>query len=454
MTPDVPALRSHSHRLSSQFARVLAPEDTAGPGPLVGIELEYRVVRDGVPINFRGIIHGLGLGQPHLDPGDLNAYRLASGAVLTADGAEAELAFPPLDAGPGFASEAARRACAGRNHIEALLPHQEIDGYSTHISVELPEAVTDKVARLYTQTFAPALMLLLDGRTSPGLLVRPRPGRLELGGEFAEGTHLMAAVAFAVGSAWAAGVAVAGRRRLPIAQLDGRLLPDDHRYGWFVGRSAFGLDLYAGGRSAVLRLISGGTITAQQHLERCWEVARSALAPCVSQADLEATDSVVAGSLTLPSEGLFERPSLQVTPGEPPPSPFGEATKVRTRPGFQVAPVMLTWDTSVFVAIGESSERRAIINVPRDHLKQYLRRFDAGELDEVLVGYLATKPGGRTLHRRSQTLRPGIYDRLGPRSQLLARERPPMRRGSRPRLARAAVTRLAAVLGTIGAAVR
>lgn len=444
---------SKGGELSRGFERTLASKARLDP-PLVGVEHEYSVTRDDEPIDFRSLVHGLGLGQRGLDPGDPNAYRLVSGAVLTADGAEAELAFPPVLTAPKFSTDLEWRISAGRAELSNLLPEERLAGYSTQISVEISGAPIDKVASVYAQTFAPALMLLLDRRTSPGLLVRPRSRRLELGGEFAEGTQLTAAVAFAVGSAWAAGVAVAGRRRLPIAQLDGRLLPDDHRYGWFVGRSAFGLDLYAGGRSAVLRLISGGTITAQQHLERCWEVARSALAPFVSQADLEATDSVVAGSLTLPSEGLLERPSLQVTPGEPPPSPFGEATKVRTRPGFQVAPVMLTWDTSVFVAIGESSERRAIINVPRDHLKQYLRRFDAGELDEVLVGYLATKPGGRTLHRRSQTLRPGIYDRLGPRSQLLARERPPMRRGGRPRLARAAATRLAAVLGTIGAAVR
>ena len=41
-----------------------------------------------------------------------------------------------------------------------------------------------RYARLYTETFAAALMLLMNRDDSPGLLVRPRPGRAELCGEF------------------------------------------------------------------------------------------------------------------------------------------------------------------------------------------------------------------------------------------------------------------------------
>jgi hypothetical protein len=69
-----------------------------GPG-WGGLEHEFRVLDGPRPVDFRRVIHGLGLGQPNLDPADPNAYRLPSGSAVTCDGAEAEIAL------------AARRIC-------------------------------------------------------------------------------------------------------------------------------------------------------------------------------------------------------------------------------------------------------------------------------------------------------------------------------------------------------
>ena len=90
-------------------------------------------------------------------------------------------------------------------------------------------------------------MLLIDRRDSPGLLVRPRPGQLELGGEYVSGARLRAAAAFAAESTRAA-----VQRRTPPC-LDVVLDAAVERYGWFVDRNAFGIDLYRDGRATVLR---------------------------------------------------------------------------------------------------------------------------------------------------------------------------------------------------------
>src|SRR5262245_66693353 len=85
-------------------------------------------------------------------------------------------------------------------------------------------------------------------------------------------------------------------------RLDIRLAPAVHRYGWYVDREAFGTDLHAAGRRALLPRASGGTICAQSHLELAWAAARQALADDAAASDLEAAEAMVAGSLPLPAE--------------------------------------------------------------------------------------------------------------------------------------------------------
>jgi hypothetical protein len=113
------------------------------------------------------------LGQSNLDPGDPNSYRLLSGAALTADETEAEIALPPMPSVGGVTERMVAEAKGARTELEALLdPSLSVSGYSTHLSVEVPPRIADEVARIYIRTFAPAIMLLLDQPSSPGLLVR------------------------------------------------------------------------------------------------------------------------------------------------------------------------------------------------------------------------------------------------------------------------------------------
>ena len=182
---------------------------------------------------------------------------------------------------------------------------------SAHFSAAMPARLNDPVCRLYAQTFAADLMLLMDRADSPGLLVRPRPGRTELCGDFVGGQPLPAAAAFVAGTTRACAAAVrrrSARGQLP-PRLDVRLARAVHRYGWYVDRSAFGTDLHAASRGALLPRASGGTISAQSHLELAWAAARQALADDAAAPDMQAAEAMVTGSLPRPSARPSARPS-------------------------------------------------------------------------------------------------------------------------------------------------
>jgi hypothetical protein len=180
------------------------------------------------------------------------------------------------------------------------VPRLRLEGYSSHISVSFAARDDRRASRRYAETFAPALMLLMDRATSPGLLVRPRPGRLELCGEHVSDSAARAAVAFAVGSVRA--LTRASRGALAALRVRADLVPAVERYGIYVDRRAFGPDLYDQGRGARLETHAGIPRLAQQQLELAWALARESLASDVGACDLEMADRMVHGELALPSE--------------------------------------------------------------------------------------------------------------------------------------------------------
>ena len=431
----VVAVLSRSDRRLSKALRLHIPSDVPpGPGGLLGLELEFSVrsVRGG-QVHFGSLIHGLALDGTALDPGDPNAYRCSWGGVITSDGAEAEIATPPVWARPGFTARLQAWAQTGEAELRRAAPRGiELDGYSAHFSAAMPARLNDRVCRLYAETFAADLMLLMNRADSPGLLVRPRPGRTELCGEFIENEPLAAAAAFVAGSTRACAAAVrrrSARTALP-PRLDVRLARAVHRYGWYVDRRAFGTDLHAASRRALLRRASGGTISAQTHLELAWAAARQALADDAAASDLQAAEAMVTGSLPLPAEhgqpdgapggqrgGDIRFPlDGTVVPDTPRPC-------VHVRPGFVLRPVAATWDFTVFAASGPA--RRAYACIPRDSLPGFAAALEEGALDDAIAAYLALSTRRRMLSAPQQTTRPGLYDRMGAPAELLAPERDP-----------------------------
>ena len=429
------AVLSRSDRRLSKALRLHVPSDVPpGPGGLLGLELEFSVRSlGGGQVHFASLIHRLALDGTALDPGDPNAYRCSWGGVITSDGAEAEIATPPVRARPGFTARLQAWARTGEAELRRALPRGTgLDGYSAHFSAAMPARLNDRVCRLYAETFAADLMLLMGRTESPGLLVRPRPGRTELCGEFIENEPLAAAVAFVAGSTRACAAAVrrqSGRAALPPG-LDVRLARAVRRYGWYVDRGAFGMDLHAASRQALLPRASGGTICAQSHLELAWAAARQALAEDAAASDLQAAEAMVTGALPLPAEqgrpnhapgGQRDRDvRFPLTGGIVPDTP---RLCAHVRPGFTLRPVAATWDFTVFEARGPG--RRAYACIPRDSLPGFAAALEEGALDDTIAAYLALTSRRRVLSASRQTTRPGLYDQMGAPAGLLAPERDP-----------------------------
>jgi hypothetical protein len=403
----------------------------ASTGTLIGIEHEFFVLRDGVRVDFAPLLATLDLGRPSLDPADANAHRLPSGAAITCDGTEAEIALPPISVAPGFTRDAAHRAEWERGELSHRLGDEfELQGSSTHISVNIDADihVIDAVARIYAATFAPALMLLLDRRDSYGISVRPRPGRLEFCGEYTTGRRLRAAIALAAGSVRICASAVLGAAspaHLP-PRVSVTLEAERHRFGYVVRRGAMGGDLYADGRAALLSLSDGGVITAEALLHVAWSSARMALGSLGDGEDAHPAQDMVDSDCALPVEDVDAPENdndITTMPASHSAAPaFGRMVQPLQRPGFDMAAVMVTWDAAVLVAANLRRRRVAFICVPRAAMERFFERLDSGALDVTINGYLRRRRRNHCLDRQEQTTRPGLYGSLPLRRSLLARE--------------------------------
>jgi hypothetical protein len=235
-----------------------------------------------------------------------------------------------------------------------------------------------------------------------------------------DGERLQAAAAFAAGSVLALEQRLAGhsvtKAGLPPI-VDVVVEPGRQRYGWYVNRHAFGPDLYTEGRGALLRS-EAGTITAQEQLEACWEIARQALNGIAGKDDLAAADRVVSGSIPLPCE-LRElgSPREAATLRE---SHYGRLV-TQQRGSLTLEPVGATWD---FVAYRLSDGvREAVVSVPESQLESFIGQVEAGRLDDLLGQYLAITPVGRRLTSYVQTGSAGFYDSFVPSASIIPPDR-------------------------------
>jgi hypothetical protein len=262
---------------------------------------------DGEAIDMSRLIDQLRFDGRRLDPGDPHAVRGRWGGVVTADGAEAEIATPPAPLVPGATTRLRRSLLAGeaalRAALEEALPAFALEGYSTHISIEVADQRTVRCARAVVAHFAPALMLMTDRRTSPGLLVRPRRHRVEVCGEHVDGDDLAAAVVFA------SAVVVAVDERLRRARPP-KLVPprvrlraeaSRERFGWYVDRRAFGTDLYEGARTAGL-IVGRRRMSAGDHLSAAWAAVRPIAMRQSEPSEVALVDDRVSARTLLPCE--------------------------------------------------------------------------------------------------------------------------------------------------------
>jgi hypothetical protein len=355
-------------------------------------------------VDFRSIIHGLALGVHHLDPVDPYAYRLATGSVVTCDEMEAEIAIPPEPVAPGFAARAAERAASAVAHLRELAPSgSELHGYSTHVSISAPDALVEEVARLLTFTATPALLLAGSAPNASGLMVRPRPGRVELGFSFIPEPSIPALLVLAAGIVLHLARVVAGSVPLGLRRLSFEVVPSAYRDGWYVDGRAAGADL------------AGGVF------ETTWDLARDALEGLVDHDDLGYVGTVTAG----PGPGRIDAATGEgaANPApDPPDSAFGSMLQPRRRPGFEIAPVMATWALNLFVVITPSRRRRVFVCIPSSHLPAFLDRLDAGALDQLMRSALRSGAVDSGLAGGASARLPGFFARIGPRGAMLPPE--------------------------------
>ena len=271
-----------------------------------------------------------------------------------------------------------------------------VTGFSTHVNLDVPDERVVDIARDFARHCGLAAALVGEPASSVGLLVRPRRGRLEICGEYAEGPHLVSLVTF-VGSAVVALLNGSAPPQTP----EPVVVPSREKFGWFLSPEGVYADLVSRPRPDGLDLLA-----------EIWDWAR----PWCVRDGLDPTELdrlVENGSLRCedretPADACSLRPPARK------PSASGLATGPRGRPsGVEGETAWLTWQ---HVAWRFTHGRRQVFAVlPVEEEQRFLDRLDAGEYDDRLARELARRWGRRTLLVHAQVgdslwwhdLRPG-----------------------------------------------
>ncbi len=376
----------------------------------VGIEQEFTIRGASGVVDFRNVVRARPLPGCHLDRADPNAHRLSWGGVITADGAEAEVATPTARLDPGFTTVLTSWLAHARSDLDDFLGDElQASGYSTHINVEVSDRRALVIGRRLVDRHAGALMLLMDRETSPGLLVRPRRARLELGGEFVAGRQLSAASVF---SAAAVHDCEARRHSRPLRIP--RAVAATGRFGWYIDRCAFGDDLYRRGRSARV-----GRHTGQDLLAWSWESIRSHAEAFSTERELAIVDDIVCGVQPLPCEQpIDDHGDWRVRDDSV------DLTHPQCRGRWTLTPVLATWDLACFAL--HDANAHVIVAVASSATARLLHEFVRGGLDVWCETVLAARPDSFTvLSDPSQVGTAGVFSSIEPGATMMPNERHP-----------------------------
>ena len=408
------------------------------PAAIAGLEQEYGVWVADQQVDFDELIDRVAPRDAvRRFAFDGQARVVRSGAVWTVDAPHAEVATQPRRLGPGIAGRLAddalheRDALARRLRSIGMRPDDaastELRGYSTHVNAFADGVDGWALAHHFAVTYAPALMLLAERRGSPGLLVRPRPRRLEIGTEYLERREDLVAVSLVVLSATIAAWRTCrdGRMAQPgaarLAPLEaGRFLSTWQRPGLFVPRDAFGDDLYTLVRGARLRTADGGEEIAGQRLRATWRELRPIATTFALPDELAIVDALVDGQRPLPLERQEPQDPPVRRPHRPPrPAPESQVRLLqpRARGRVRVAPEIVTWDQSILRVT--HPDRSFYLAVPREVSGRFLEAWAAGDLDTPLEAYAALASTERTA--ALDVAEAGLFDAVEPQDVAAAR---------------------------------
>jgi hypothetical protein len=374
-----------------------------------GIEQEFAVLGTAGQVDFQRWTGAGRVPGCRLDAGDPGAHRLSWGGVITADDREAEIATPPEPLHPGFTTELITSLGRLRMELGDTVAGYRLEGVSTHLNVEVPDRAVAAVAHRFALRHAAAMMLLLDRRDSPGLLVRPRRSRLELGGEYATGRQLTGAMVFA------AAAAVECQRHLgPGSGVRPVLEPARERFGWYVDRGAFGTDLYRHGRAARI-----GPYRAQDLLDRSWERVRRLAEDWATDAEVATVDDLVTGRHPLPCE----EPDAEQAPAVGRPDADVDMITERHWAELTLRPMLISWDHAV-CRLSDGGDSR-VVALPSTALTEFLADFSSGRSAEWCRRVLCSSTF-KTLASTREIKSGGVFDDIRPGFSLNPAERDPL----------------------------
>jgi hypothetical protein len=204
--------RERRTRLTATRRRTAATMRRRASMAAIGIEAEFVVLLDGVPVRPEEVF-----GSPRrIVRGPLmhrtgRSYHLPTGCAVYFDTGVIELATPMIEIERGCAARAGRSLWESilflRRELDAWQERHGRDvrlvGFSTHYNVSFdgpargsdPDRTVEKLALLLTYLLPAPVMLLAANRQSTGIGVRPRGNRVEVTADFTPDAALMIATA-------------------------------------------------------------------------------------------------------------------------------------------------------------------------------------------------------------------------------------------------------------------
>lgn len=333
-----------------------------------------------------------------------SAAILDAGYMLACDGREAEFATAPVGLSGDGPLRLAGEVTRCRNHMFGMLRGSDVrivKGYSTHISVSVPRGREREIAEAFAGKVGPALILLTESRHSPGLLLRTRRGRLEIGSEYIDDERQLAAAIVFLGGAVHAYLYHAGAwERLPRLKLE-HWEEANIRPGIYLPRDAYGDSMHELARTARLQTEDGAIVTAGELLGTLAALSVRELRGVVNSRALETLSDFTRRGRLLQIEGagvpgrVTARPPRSV-----PPEARTIERLVRAGRG-NLVPRFVDWEGAAFEwKDGGNSE---ILGVPWAQLPALFSAARMGKVPQVVASLGPAQPVLNSLEQLQST---------------------------------------------------
>lgn len=182
------------HLIDTRFRAEMAARTRSTPrAPIIGLENEFYIFCNERQVDARALIWRLARFEEHPPFFTFRGVcKLASGAQLSADRACAETAMAPELLTQRGLHSLCEATISHRNRLLRLVQRcgdevggrRRVEGFSTHINLHFPSTAPWGMCNLLGRTVLPAYFLLTERPVSGGMMLRPRPMRVEIGGEY------------------------------------------------------------------------------------------------------------------------------------------------------------------------------------------------------------------------------------------------------------------------------